>query len=1006
MTLCERPAGTTVAAGLLMVTLTMAAAAGGAVAAESAVDVAAELPRLDPLDAAAARQSLRLASGFRVELAAGEDLLASPVAIAWDEDGRLFVAEMRGYSEHRDERLGRIRLLTDADDDGVYDRAEVFAADLAWPTALCCFDGGLFVGDAPDIVYLKDADGDGSAEVRRTVFTGFGTGNVQGLLNSFTFAADNRIHGSASSTGGKVRRPDSQVAVDLSRRDFSFDPRTLDLRAETGGAQHGLSFDDAGGKYVCHNSDQAIRCMIEDRLLSRNRFFPPPDAKASIAADGPQGEVFRRSPVEPWRVLRTRMRVAGLARGPIEHGGKATGYFTSATGITVVGGDAFGPELSGMLVIGDVGSNLVHRKRLVADGCGVRAERIDAGSELVAATDNWFRPVQFANGPDGGLWIIDMQREVIEHPDAFPPEIKKHIDLDSGRDRGRLWRLVPEEFRRRPTPRLSRATTPELVCLLGHANVWHRETAQRLLFERRDPATMPLLARLAVDGAAGPRARRQALWLLDGLGGLEARHVLAALDDEDTRVRIAAVRLSERVVGADDAGQRVADRLVEMATSEPEASVRIELALAAGWLPGEHRLRVADAVLRRDAADRWCRAAAFTSLEGIAGELLVSWLAEPALVTRPGAVDVLTSLAAQVARRGDAGELDAAVAAATRSVAEAAESDAGWAAATAVLVGLKGSGESTGMRVDALLDTAERRRDLERLVQWNRQRALDERTPASPRLAAIRGLSIAPLDQVADAYGALLTASQPEAVVRAAVTTLDELRDPGVASVLITAWGGLTTDGRTQAAASLARDPQRVGCLLDAVAAGKVPEADLPRTLVDHLRGFPMESVRTRAREVFGEQPAVLRSALPEAYRPSLAGGDAASGGRLFARHCAGCHRVQGVGREIGPNLVAMQARGAEAILLGVLDPNREVQPQYVAHTAVTGDGRVVTGLVVAESEASVTIRSADGSEQTIARDDLEELSNTRKSLMPEGFERELDVRAMGDLLAWLMAAR
>jgi putative membrane-bound dehydrogenase-like protein len=990
----------------LAIAVLTAATAGAVPGEERADDLAAELPRLEPLDAAAARESLRVAPGFRVDLAAGENLLASPVAIAWDEDGRLFVAEMRGYSEHRDERLGRIRLLTDTDDDGVYDRADVFAAGLAWPTALCCFDGGLFVGDAPDIVYLKDADGDGTAEVRRAVFTGFGTHNVQGLLNSFTFAADNRIHGSASSTGGRVRRPEAEAVVDLSRRDFSFDPRSLDLRAETGGSQHGLSFDDEGAKYVCNNSNQAIRCMIEDRLLARNRFFPPPDAKASIAADGPQGEVFRSSPVEPWRVLRTRMRAAGLARGPIEHGGKATGYFTSATGITVVGGDAFGPELSGMLVIGDVGSNLVHRKRLVAEGCGVRAERIDAGSELLAAADNWFRPVQFANGPDGGLWIIDMQREVIEHPDAFPPEIKRHIDLDSGRDRGRLWRLVPGEFRRRPTPRLSRATTVELVELLGHANAWHRETAQRLLFERRDPAAVPLLERLTLDAAAEPRGRRRALWLLDGLGGLEARHVRAALDAKDRQVRIAAVRLSERVVDAGDDGRQVAERLVAMAASEPEAAVRLELALAAGWLDDDRRTRVVDAVLRRDAADPWCRVAAFTSLRDGAGGLLVSWLSDPPLLARDGVTDVLTGLAAQVARRGDASELEAAVGAATRLAAEAAEGEAARASATAVLVGLMGAGESTGRSVAVLLGTAERRGDLERLVQWNRQRALDERTPVSARLAAIRGLSIAPLAGVADAYAALVAAGQPEEVVRAAVTTLDGLRDPAVANVLIAAWGGLTTDGRTQAAAVLARNPQRIAILLDAVAAGSVPEADLPRTLVDNLRGFPVASVRTRAREVFGELPAVRRSALLEAYRPSLAGGDAASGGRLFIRHCAGCHRVEGVGREIGPNLVAMQARGAEAILLGVLDPNREVQPQYVAHTAVTADGRVVTGLVVAESEGSVTIRSADGGEQTIARDDLDELSSTKKSLMPEGFERELDVRGMGDLLAWLMAAK
>ena len=398
-------------------------------------------------------------------------------------------------------------------------------------------------------------------------------------------------------------------------------------------------------------------------------------------------------------------------------------------------------------------------------------------------------------------------------------------------------------------------------------------------------------------------------------------------------MRIAAVRLSERVCNAGDDGRQVADRLVAMATAEPEAAVRLELALAAG-------------------------------------------------------------------------EVDAAVGAATHLAAQPAGGEAAWAPAMAVLVGLKGADETTRRSVAALLDTAVQRRDLERLVQWNRQTAIDERAPVPKRLAAIRGLSIAPLAAVADTYAALLTPGQPEAVVRAVVTTLDGLRDPAAANVLITAWGGLTTDGRTQAAAVLARTPQRVAMLLDAVAMGTVPEADLPRTLVDNLRGFPVESVRARAREMFGELPAVRRSALLEAYRPSLAGGDAASGGRLFARHCAGCHRVEGVGREIGPNLVAMQARGQEAILLGVLDPNREVQPQYVSHTAVTVDGRVVTGLVVADSEGSVTICSADGSEQTIARDDREELSSTKKSLMPEGFEREFDVRSMGDLLAWLMEAK
>jgi putative heme-binding domain-containing protein len=243
--------------------------------------------------------------------------------------------------------------------------------------------------------------------------------------------------------------------------------------------------------------------------------------------------------------------------------------------------------------------------------------------------------------------------------------------------------------------------------------------------------------------------------------------------------------------------------------------------------------------------------------------------------------------------------------------------------------------------------------------------------------------------------------------VAEAVATLDQSRDSGVAGVLLAAWPGLAAEPRRVAGAALARNPQRAGILLDAVAEGTVCEADLLRSTVDGLRRFPVAAVRDRAGSVFGALPAVRRDELLEAYRPSLtANGDAVAGKSLFVRHCASCHRVGDVGRELGPNLVAMQARGAEAILLHVLNPNLEVQPQYVAHVAVTGDGRVVTGVITAESQTSVTLRTADGSEETIARSDIDELQSTKKSLMPEGFEREIDIRGMGDLLAWLMTAR
>src|SRR6185436_13688153 len=173
----------------------------------------------------------------------------------------------------------------------------------------------------------------------------------------------------------------------------------------------------------------------------------------------PQAEVFRTSPLEPWRIVRTRLRVTGAAVGPIEGGGRAGGYFTGATGTTMYRGDAWPAEFVGQSFTGDVGSNIVHRKILKPDGVGFIADRADPGREFVASTDNWFRPAQFANGPDGNLYIIDVYREVIEHPLSLPPEIKQHLDLTSGRDRGRIYRVARKDSSTRPLLKLGDLST-------------------------------------------------------------------------------------------------------------------------------------------------------------------------------------------------------------------------------------------------------------------------------------------------------------------------------------------------------------------------------------------------------------------------------------------------------------------------------------------------------------------------------------------------------------------
>src|SRR5688500_13633615 len=466
--------------------------AGSAPATEPTVKPE-DLPRVPPTEPQDALKRFSVRPGFEVQLVAAEPDVIDPIALCFDENGRMFVVEMRDYSERRAEKLGRVRMLEDMDGDGRFEKSTVFLNDLPWPTAVMCVNGGVLIGATPDIVFAKDTNGDGIADETRTLFTGFGATseklNVQGLFNNFQWGLDNRIHGCSGSNGGLVRQvehPDREP-LDVRGKGFVIDPRDWSMTTEFGGGQYGLSFDPTGKLYTCSNSVHIETFMYAARYAARNPYATLPEPRVCIAADGPAAEVFRTSPEEPWRVIRTRWRVAGIVPGMIEGGGRSAGYFTGATGITIYKGDAFGEDYVGDAFIGDAGGNLVHHKRIeVVPGSVERVAERPADEqkrEFLASSDNWFRPVDFANAPDGTLYICDMYRETIEHPWSIPPQIKQFLDLNSGNDRGRIWRLAPTGFRSaRRVAGFADLSVARLVQTLAHSNGWHRETASRLLF--------------------------------------------------------------------------------------------------------------------------------------------------------------------------------------------------------------------------------------------------------------------------------------------------------------------------------------------------------------------------------------------------------------------------------------------------------------------------------------------------------------------------------------------
>jgi putative membrane-bound dehydrogenase-like protein len=578
-------------------------------AAEPPLSVS-DLPRILPTEPDHALSTFKIRPGLRLDLVAAEPLVVDPIALCFDENSRMFVIEMRDYSERRDERLGRVRILEDTDGDGKFDKSTVFAEDLPWPTALCWFQGGLFVGSTPDLWYYKDMNGDGKADARIHIFSGFGAGvqrlNVQQLFNSLTWTLDCRIHGASGGNGGIILCPGhpEYAPVDIRNSDFSFDPQTREMRRESGGGQYGLSLDAVGRKFVSSNSSHIRQVMYEQRWVLPDMQYALPSPALDIPVDGPAAEVYRISPDEPWRVLRTKWRVAGLVAGPVEGGGRPSGYFTGATGVMIYRGTALGEDFVGDAFIADIGSNLVHRKKLRPNGVAFKAERAsdEQKSEFLVSSDNWFRPTTFANAPDGALYIIDMYREVIEHPWSLPANIKQHLDLNSGTDRGRIYRVVAKDFKQPAVTKLGRAATPELVPLLAHPNGWHRDTALRLLYERKDKSALSL-----IRGLLHRTASIYPLYALQGLNGLEKDDIAFALNSTDEDLRTHGLRLLiDHKLFADTVDWQ---RLL----SDLSVYVRFQLAwtLAALDLPNKTDLLRA---LAKNAKDPWERHAVLTAI--------------------------------------------------------------------------------------------------------------------------------------------------------------------------------------------------------------------------------------------------------------------------------------------------------------------------------------------------------------------------------------------------------
>ncbi len=946
---------------------------------------------LKPVPPRSAEESLttfETIDGFEMQLVASEPLVVDPIAAAFDEDGDLFVCEMRDYPYKPADGvapIGTLRLLRDTNADGIFDESHVFADELLWAGGVAPWKGGVFVAAAPDIWYLKDTNGDHKADVRLKIYTGFGTGNQQAMLNNLTWGLDHRIYGSTAHNGGLILTVGGPAKgadpVSVAGHDFRFDPETGQFEAITGTVQFGNSFDDWGNRFLCSESRPLLHAMLPEHYLARNPYLPVPSAVQNLTG-GPV-PIFRISPLERWRIIRSSRRVAEGGRSP-DAAGASHHVIDAAAGVTIYRGNTFPESFRGDVFIGGAQNNLIHRRKLTPNGITFESSRADEGTEFVRSSDNWFRPVNFVNAPDGTLYVLDMYREILESIHV-PDDVMKYLDLTSGREHGRIYRIAPEGFEHPSVPRLADAAITELVAALESPHGYFRDTAHRLLHERQDPLAVEPLRRLLASSSF-PQARLHALWSLSGLNALTDEDLTVAFDDAHEAVREHAIQLSEPRL---DQSAELLQRVIDSSRHESR-----RLQTQAAFSLGESTDPAAAAALVRlmtvSADDRVLRTAVLSS----AGRQPLTLLKQ-LLNAGTNDASVLAQIVAMIGAAGEYTAVDEVLTLLNKPGDASLVRSMGLAMRERGLsLARESMSPATGMRLAFHFGKA-------------RRIASDASAAEAERVQAVQLMSCIPLRVSGKHLQQLLNFEQPESIQLATLDALMGYREPQVAQWILDGWDQQTPVVRSKAQSVLLSRPQWTLAFLHAAVAESVGVAQVDSIHRSMLLKHSNNEIQTLARQLFAKSLSNGRAAIIKSYQPAVAGpGDSSAGQKVFARVCGGCHRLGADGHAVGPNLASSPTRDAAALLDHILDPNRYVLPNYESYVVVDISGRIFTGIISSQTATSVTLKQADNQTTTVLRTNIDELVGTGKSLMPDGLENKISVAEMKNLIAYLQAVK
>jgi putative membrane-bound dehydrogenase-like protein len=976
-----------------------------------------------PLEPKEAQKLFKLDDGLRIELVACEPQIESPVAMAFDPDGRLWVVEMRDYPNgpgKGEKPAGRIRILEDKDGDGFFETSTIWADNLLFANGIFLWKDGAIVTKAPHIVHLRDTKGAGKADTTEVLYEGFAAQNPQLRVSHPILGLDGWIYCANGLRGGKAVRspvanaPGSPV-VDLSGMDFRFDPVNLDkYEAITGPGQYGNTFDEWGNRFVCDNRHHLRHVVMEQRYVKRNPYLAAPALveDISVLEDGPLSSGGKVYPISK------NWTTSSLHEG----------RFTAACGVFIYHGELLdqasrerkrpegeapktpvanapgSPKYHGGAFTCEPTGNLVHMEILTPKGATFTSKPHRQGVEFLATTDDWFRPVFLTHGPDGAMYVVDMYRAVIEHPEFMPPELQKRPDLTAGKDKGRIWRIVPKDHKTKALrPNLSKASIAELVKTLEHEEPWWRTTAQRLLLEKNDKAMIEPLTKL-LETTKSPHAKILAAWLLERQGKLSDDQLEVLLKGTDSRVAEHAIRIYESKLekaGKVEIGTAPLARLV----TNHDARFRYQLTLSIGSVDSVQAGGLLAGICLTGDLDRWTRLAVQSALPKRASPVFAAWFNErrsklPAPKSNESAM--MQEMAALVAVIGPLGEIGRTFDMLNDGDLEDAWK---WPGMVGLSIGLERRGQTLASLAADLPIT--QRKDFLKAVDTVHEsagkRAADAKQPIERRLYCVRVLSGGSW-LIAKQSLVPLVEKEPNAELRiAALRALAAHQDKEVPDLLIKLWPSAGPSVRREILEAMLRQPARVNVLLDEIESKRMKASELDPLRTRQLSNHKDAKIRERAKKLLADNVPADRQKVLKQYQAALAlKGDAKNGRDLFKKNCATCHRVAGVGTDVGPDIADTRTKTLEALLFDIIVPNAAIDANYVNYVVSTKDGRIMTGLLTAESASSITLLRAEGQKDVVLRKDIDEIASTGISLMPEGLEKNINVQEMADLLRFL----